>query len=79
MQKFGIQFGNLGYNLEIWRKFGNFENIWKFEKNRNLETKIWKFKFFFGNLEKNWKLGKHLEIWKKFGNLKKIWKFGKKN
>ena len=30
---------NLGKNLEIWRKFGNFENIWKFGKNQNLEKK----------------------------------------
>ena len=54
MQKFGKQFGNLAAILRI---FGNME------KNRNLETKIWKFKKSFGNMEKK------LETWKKFGNL----------
>ena len=54
MYKFGIQ-------------FGNFENIWKFGKNRNLQKKIcWK-------SGKNWKSGKKLETWKKFGNLENIW------
>ena len=64
------------------QKFGNFENIWKFGKNRNLETKIWKFKNFLEIWKKNWKLGKNLEIWKIFGINLEIWKtfenFGKK-
>ena len=66
---------NLGKNLEIWLKFGKFENIRKFGKKNEIWKKNWKFKNFFwksgekiGNLEKIWNFEKYSET---------IWKFGK--
>ena len=41
--------------FEIWKRFGNSENIWKSEKKLEIWLK-------FGNWEKIWKT---LEIWKK--------------
>ena len=80
----------MGPKLSLLLGPNNFEHIWKFGKNRNLEKKIWKFKIIIeiwkkiGNLEKIWifgkylesiwKFGKHLKISKKIGNFEKVWK-----
>ena len=64
-----------GKDLEIWKRFGNLEKVWKFGKGLEILKK------------KNWKIWqKKNEIWKqicklgeKIGNLEKNWKFGKKN
>ena len=71
--KFEKKCRNFGKNLEIWREYGNFENIWIFGKNRKLE-KNGNFKKNVGNLEKNWNLEK---IWKFGKYLETIWKFEK--
>ena len=64
-------FENLGEKMEIWKNVEIWGKIWKFGGNLeilrifgNLEKiEIWKFRKFFGNLEKK------LETSKKFGNL----------
>ena len=66
MQKFGEKMWKFGVNLD--------ENIWKFGK------KFGNLRIYFGNLDKNWKLGQNLETIWKYGKhlkiLKKKWKFG---
>ena len=42
--------------LEVWRKFGNLEKIWKFGKYLEIWKKKLEIREVFGNLEKNWKI-----------------------